>query len=111
MDNKENLKETLLAYKRDIEETWRYINGCIVMEEEACLSGDKEKAIPKLKRITDLLETMHHLCFIAMVELEESTTDFTYVKLHSKEIEHLSSRVKDFIDDYDQTFLKSVEKV
>ena len=112
MNNKEKeiVKETLLKAKRINEVNWRGINCCIFMEQVTDLSGNKEKALSKLKECADLAKTISRLCDRVMTELEKSTTDFSFVKAYTKKIEYASSQLKDLVDDYNSLRKKPVEK-
>lgn len=108
---KETIKEALLKAKRINEANWRMINCCIFMEQVTDLSGNKEKALSKLKECADLAKTISRLCDRVMTELEKSTTDFAFVKAYSKKMEYASSQLKDLIDDYKSLRIKKpVEK-
>lgn len=100
MNTKEELKSSLLQFKRDNNETWRSINFHIFMEQVTNLIGDREKAISKLRECATHANTIDHLCEEMMSELEKSTSDPTKVKICFEKIGHANSQLNLLFDEY-----------
>ena len=100
MNTKEELKSSLLQFKRDNNETWRSINCHIFMEQVTNLIGDREKAISKLRECAIHTKTIDRLCDRMMSELEKSTTDPTKVKICFEKIGCENSQLNLLFDEY-----------
>lgn len=108
--DKQIIKESLLAYDKASKRTWREINVCTFMEEVTDLSGDKEKALSKLKECANYLKTLDSLCDTAIKELEKSVVDFSLIETYCKSIDHAASQLIDSIESYNSLRKKPVEK-
>ncbi len=100
MNTKEELKSSLLQFKRDNNETWRSINFHIFMEQVTNLIGDRKKAISILRECAIHTKTIDHLCEKMMSELSKTTPDPTKVKKCSEKIGCENSQLNNLFDEY-----------